>query len=78
LIHAINAIARISPENGMFLQDVSEDLHVRLQKVYTASNKGVMDDEEIKAKQALEVPDIYSYVNLWLAVTCFGIRGASS
>lgn len=68
----LNAYASLAPDNARYLSDLGPELHEKLQAaVNTQSYK--MGESLIAQVEEL-VPDITSYTNLWLSITCFGVK----
>lgn len=70
----INSYASLYPEKMKYFNDLATELHEKLQiglkpetlgKTVMIEHPGVVYDY---------IPDITTYSNLWLALTCFGIK----
>lgn len=77
LATVIQSAASLFPERIRYFRDYAEELHARLQLAYRSEAGGAK--EQLKRIQdhsiVLEhVPDITTYCNLWLSVTCFGVK----
>lgn len=70
----INSYASLVPEKTHFFTDLASELH---EKLALGVKTDTMKLEELLKKPNLIsdlIPDITSYNNLWLAITCFGIK----
>jgi len=63
LTMALNAFARLNPRDTKLLHDIYQVLHSKLRKLYVTQER-----KEVKEPDMLDIP---SYINLWLAFSCY-------
>lgn len=70
----INSYASIVPDKIKFFNDMAPELHEKL--VIGIKTETYKMGEHLKNPNLVNelIPDITSYNNLWLAITCFGIK----
>ena len=70
----LNAYATLVPDQFQYLSDIGPELHEKL--------SAAVNTETFKAQPNLNlgqlvediIPDLTAYKNLWLSITCFGVK----
>jgi hypothetical protein len=72
----LNAYAALCPDNGRYLSELGPELHDRLVKGVNTETFRVDPVKGPPPTNAVEelIPDLTTYANLWLAITCFGVK----
>ena len=71
----LNSYARLVPENAAYLADLGPELHDRLVAAVNTETFRVQPGQQPMQHLVEQlIPDITSYCNLWLAITCFGVK----
>jgi hypothetical protein len=66
----LNAYAMLAPNNAKLLSDLGPELHDKLMAAVSVERRDTTSRLEDL------VPDITAYCNLWLAITCFGVKAS--
>jgi len=71
----LNAYATLAPDNPKYLSDLGPELHDRLVASVNAENfKPNPNNPGLIQTVEQLIPDLTAYTNLWLAITCFGVK----
>lgn len=75
----LNAYAALTPDSPQYINDMGPELHDRLLRAVNTETFRV-DKDKNKTPESVEdlTPDLTTYANLWLAITCFGVKNPSS
>jgi len=70
----LNSYAQLVPENSAYLADLGPELHDRLVAAVNTETFKALPGQSMSHLVESLIPDITSYCNIWLAITCFGVR----
>lgn len=70
----LSAYAALAPDNMKFLADLGPELHDRLAMAVSSETFRLDPSKPMKYSVEELTPDLTSYANLWLAITCFGVK----
>ena len=70
----LNSYAQLAPENPKYLADLGPELHDRLAAAVNTETFKALPGQSMSQLVEGLIPDLTSYTNLWLAITCFGVR----
>lgn len=70
----LNAYATLAPDQPKYLADLGPELHDRL--AAAVNTETFRPGNSLSMVQTVEdlIPDLTAYSNLWLAITCFGVK----
>ena len=77
LCYITSTYGTVLPEHAAFFNDIAPHLHEQLQLGYQQSAfslaQHIQDPNTVRDR----VPDLTTYTNLWLAITCFAVKQMS-
>ncbi|CDW83553.1 UNKNOWN [Stylonychia lemnae] len=74
LAQLVNSTAMLFPEKIKYFNDYSSELHQRLQAGINQESFRVAKPGQTQMLINELIPDITTYNNLWLSITCFGVK----
>lgn len=70
----LNAYARLAPDQLKYLSELGPELHDRLAAAVNTETFRAAPTTNLLQLVEEYIPDLTAYKNLWLAITCFGVK----